>query len=243
MAKIPKKPSDDFKSPVKKAPAERFNYHCSICDAPTVGPKHGTKDKRFSLGKAAHIKAAAAGGPRYDANQTSEERSSIENGIWACAVCADLIDGDNDSYEVDELLRIKDGAEWQASTHAGRHPGSQLPGLKTPSTIQRAIEIFRNQEAARKERVDPRFNVAVRLKDGGPVYEYRAKEPVAARLSIHSGGQRQELEVLRTFMDYGGDLSPEGLNVQMEGSHLFPSGDFAIRSLHFVAVNSRRTPG
>jgi len=231
MGTTTQKTRDDFSPKVKQALAERVNYHCSLCDAPTIGPKKGTTDKRFSLGKAAHIKAAAPGGPRYDENQTPDERSAIENGIWACATCADLIDRDPDSYEPTELLRIKADAEWQASTRAGRPPGSHLPALQTPSAIQRAIALFCSQEAARQERLDPRFNVAVSMGATGPVYELRPKEPVDARLVIRAGGRRREFDALREFMDYGGNLVLEGLEVRMEGSPLFPSGDVATTRL------------
>ncbi|WP_322085942.1 hypothetical protein [Burkholderia sp. BCC1999] len=226
------KTRDDFSPKVKQALAERVNYHCSLCDAPTLGPKKGTADKRFSLGKAAHIKAAARGGPRYDENQTPGERSAIENGIWACATCADLIDRDPDSYEPAELLRIKADAEWQASARAGRPPGSHVPALQTPSAIQRAISLFCSQEAVRQERLDPRFDVAVSMGATGPVYELRPKEPVDARLVIRTGGHRREFDELREFMDYGGNLVLEGLEVRMEGSPLFLSGDVVTTRLH-----------
>lgn len=226
-----RKARDDFSSKVKQALAERVNFHCSVCDAPTLGPKTGTTDKRFSLGKAAHIKAAAPGGPRYDENQTPAQRSSIENGLWACATCADLIDRDPDAYEVGALLRIKADAEWQASTRAGRPPGSHLPALQTPTAIQRAVAVFCRQEAERQERLDPRFKVSVRMGETGPVYELMPKEPVEGRLVIRTRGRCRDVEALRELVEYGGDLVFEGLEVRMEGSPLFPAGEVATTRL------------
>ncbi|WP_175995729.1 hypothetical protein [Burkholderia stabilis] len=239
MGTTTRKARDDFSQKVKQALAERVNFHCSVCDAPTLGPKTGTTDKRFSLGKAAHIKAAAPGGPRYDENQTPAQRSAIENGLWACATCADLIDRDPGAYEVADLLRIKADAEWQAGTRAGRPPGSHLPALQTPTAIQRAVAVFCRQEAVRQERLDPRFNVSVRMGETGPVYELMARESVEGRLVVGTRGKRQDVEALRELMEYGGDQVFEGLDVRMEGSPLFPSRDVAVTRLQ---VSSQPRP-
>lgn len=235
MGTTTRKTRDDFSSKVKQALAERVNFHCSVCDAPTVGPKTGTNDKRFSVGKAAHIKAAAPGGPRYDENQTAAERSAIENGIWACATCADLIDRDPVAYEAAELLRIKADAEWQAAARAGRPPGSDLPALQASTAIARAIAVFCRQEAVRQERIDPRFNVSVSIAESGPAYEFSAREPVDARFVIRTRGRCHETDALRDFMQYGGELVLEGTEVRMEGSPLFPSGDVATKRLEVTS--------
>ncbi|WP_156125835.1 hypothetical protein [Paraburkholderia kururiensis] len=220
---------------MKQTLAERVNFHCSMCDAPTLGPKTGTNDKRFSVGKAAHIKAAAPGGPRYDKSQTAAERSAIENGIWACATCADLIDRDPDAYEPTELLLIKADAEWLAGTRAGRPPGSDLPALQASTAITRAVAVFCRQEAVRQERRDPRFNVSVSMAKSGPMYEFCAKEPVDARFVIRTRGRRRETDALRDFMQYGGELVLEGMEVGMEGSPLFPSEDVATKRLEITS--------
>lgn len=73
-------------------------------------------------GDAAHIIAASPNGPQYDPSMSPMERSSIENGIWLCVVCARKIDHDQGAYPV-ELLR-----EWKASaeTAAAREFGKPL---------------------------------------------------------------------------------------------------------------------
>jgi hypothetical protein len=43
-------------------------------------------------GIAAHIAAAAFGGPRYDATLTATQRSAAANGIWVCAIHGKWID-------------------------------------------------------------------------------------------------------------------------------------------------------
>lgn len=55
-----------------------------------------------------------AGGPRFDASQTKEQRKSIENGIWLCNGCAKLIDDDEARFPVQELVRLKREAEQRA---------------------------------------------------------------------------------------------------------------------------------
>jgi hypothetical protein len=60
---------------------------------------------------AAHITAAAKGGPRYDEVLSRQERSSAENGIWLCAKCAKLIDSDLLRYTAPFLHSWKNDAE------------------------------------------------------------------------------------------------------------------------------------
>ncbi|CAB3691370.1 hypothetical protein [Paraburkholderia rhynchosiae] len=212
---------DDFSKPVKQMLAERVNFHCSVCDAPTLGPQTGTADKRFFVGKAAHIKAAAKNGPRYDKYQTPAERKSIENGLWACSTCADIIDRDKDAYSVVDLLRIKADAEWVANIRAGKPPGSELSSLSNPTAIKRAVDVFCSRESARQERVDPRFKVGVRMGEHGPTYEVTAKEAVEARLVVTAKDKERKVQALREFFNYGGKLVLEGSDLRMEGSPLF----------------------
>ncbi|WP_167379362.1 hypothetical protein [Paraburkholderia phenazinium] len=218
---------DDFSQPVKQMLAERVNFHCSVCDAPTLGPKTGTTDKRFSVGKAAHIKAAAKNGPRYDKNQTPAERKAIENGVWACATCADIIDRDTDAYSVADLLRIKADAEWVANIRAGKPPGSELSALTNPTAIMRAVDVFCSRESARQERIDPRFKVGVRMGESGPIYEVKAKETVDAQLIVTAEDKERKVQALREFFNYGGHLVLDGADLRMEGSPLFETDEAA----------------
>ena len=56
--------------------AKRAGWLCSFpnCHKPTVGATADDDDKFISIGTAAHICAAASGGPRYDAAMSPEER-------------------------------------------------------------------------------------------------------------------------------------------------------------------------
>lgn len=100
---------DDFTVAVKRVLAQRAGYLCSKpgCRKLTIKP-HSDPEKSLSNGVAAHIHAASENGPRYDPNQTPEERSSINNGIWLCHDHSDIIDKDENAYPA-MLLR-----EWKA---------------------------------------------------------------------------------------------------------------------------------
>lgn len=65
----------------------------------------------MNVGVAAHITAAAAGGPRYDPTLSREERTSANNGIWLCQFCGTLVDSDAERYPVDVLRRWKSDTE------------------------------------------------------------------------------------------------------------------------------------
>lgn len=86
-------------------------------------------NKVVNIGVAAHICAAAAGGPRYDRNMTSNERKSPQNGIWLCQSCAKLIDSDPTQYTTEILHHWKDIAESLASHEI------QKPVLSTQNEI------------------------------------------------------------------------------------------------------------
>lgn len=101
---------DEFLLATKQTLAKRAAYFCSNpeCRRLTVGP-HSDDEKSLSTGHAAHIHAASPEGPRYDANQTPEQRKDITNAIWLCRNCGDLVDKDEFRHPAD-LLR-----QWKAS--------------------------------------------------------------------------------------------------------------------------------
>lgn len=127
---------DDFTSEVIRRLGETVNLHCSNCDAPTKGG-HSTDEKSVSVGVACHIHAAAAGGPRFDASQTEEERRSFDNGIWLCANCARLIDADVERFTAEVLRTIRRGAIRLAAERLGRPP---TPIASPPATSTTATD-------------------------------------------------------------------------------------------------------
>lgn len=138
----------DFSPGVIKVLRDRVNGLCSNpkCRRPTVGPDKDTPNERVVIGKASHIKAASPGGPRYDDMQSEEDRRSIENGIWLCALCADLIDKNAGAdYSVETITAWKVQAETNARNalentsrlelHWG-HDISQLRYVNLPALMQ-----------------------------------------------------------------------------------------------------------
>ena len=109
---------DDFTKKTIDLLARRAGGKCSMCFAPTWGPN----DKPYSvtnIGQAAHIAAAAEGGPRYVASMTPEERTSISNGLWLCSNCHDQIDRNIETYTIPILKQIKKEAEKKARRALG----------------------------------------------------------------------------------------------------------------------------
>lgn len=103
---------DDFSQKTKHLIANRAGVRCSNpdCRKPTSGA-NSNPDKIINIGVAAHICAAAEGGPRYDASMTPNQRKSSRNGIWLCQSCAKLIDSDELRYTKERLHSWKRLAE------------------------------------------------------------------------------------------------------------------------------------
>lgn len=101
--------------------AARVNYRCSNpnCNAQTGGPQVEPA-KALNLGVAAHITAAAPGGPRYDTTLTPEERADIVNAVWLCQTCAKLADNDPARFDAAALRDWKTNAELQAFDLVGK---------------------------------------------------------------------------------------------------------------------------
>lgn len=108
------KQRDEFSPAIVRKLAERAAYICTnpSCSRITIGPDQSATSLSIKTGKGAHICAASPSGPRYDMSQTKAERSGIENGIWLCGACADLIDKNGGvSYPADHLRKWKKNHE------------------------------------------------------------------------------------------------------------------------------------
>ena len=102
---------DDFSAATKKQIGKSAGWLCSYpgCRALTVSATaDGTGT--INLGTAAHICAAAPGGPRYDHNMSTEERSSASNGIWMCRNHGTAVDIDPNQFPVALLRQWKEEA-------------------------------------------------------------------------------------------------------------------------------------
>jgi hypothetical protein len=60
------------------------------------------------VGEICHIKATKPNGPRYDPEQTPEERHSYGNLILLCAIHHKIVDDDPDSYTIERLTKLKE---------------------------------------------------------------------------------------------------------------------------------------
>lgn len=126
---------DDFTDDVKRNVSARAGSMCSNpdCRAPTSGPR-GDPTKAVNVGVAAHITAAAAGGPRYDHLLSLEARRHADNAIWLCQNCAKLVDNDPSQFPEPLLRAWKTLAEHRARSSIGK-----APALATESESQQKL--------------------------------------------------------------------------------------------------------
>lgn len=115
---------DNFSSTVKTRLAKRAGYLCSLrsCRANTVGPSRESPEATANIGVAAHICAAADGGPRSDGGMPKAMRVSVSNGIWLCQTHASLIDRDLARFTVGVLRSMKVQHEEYVEKNIGVRP-------------------------------------------------------------------------------------------------------------------------
>jgi len=99
---------DEFPDRIVKLLADRAGHQCSNpgCRIHTIGPAGQDPLGLIRISVAAHITAAAEGGPRFDPNLTSKERKSIENAIHLCASCSRAIDANQGKDWSPEVLYL-----------------------------------------------------------------------------------------------------------------------------------------
>lgn len=131
---------DEFSAGVKQVLAHRAGYRCSKpdCRASTAGPSLQAPTSKSSIGVAAHITAAAPGGPRYDPHLTREERSSAPNGIWLCQNHAKEVDDDATAFTVEKLRAWKVHAEVTARALLGRPIQGHVMEAAVEVSLQRS---------------------------------------------------------------------------------------------------------
>ena len=103
---VPTTVRDEFPRKVQQILAARAGHKCSICEDPTSGPGEDL-ESAVSDGIAAHITAASRGGPRYDPSLSSEQRSSLANGMWLCTKHGREIDTPASGYTAAVLRGLK----------------------------------------------------------------------------------------------------------------------------------------
>ncbi|HFU4536168.1 TPA: hypothetical protein ACGPBQ_002737 [Yersinia enterocolitica] len=137
---------DDFSPKTKQILSDRVGGRCSYpgCGQVTTGPNLHDPAKKVNTGVAAHITAAAKGGPRFDENLTSEQRSAIENGVWMCEHHGRLIDADFSSYTIDQLKTWKSIAEANQSElqKLSQQSGAQAYSDRDLRLLETITDIF-----------------------------------------------------------------------------------------------------
>ena len=147
---------DDFPPSVKRVLADRVAHRCSNpdCRARTSGPQSDPA-KAINVGVAAHITAAAPGGPRHDPALTAQERACVVNGIWLCQNCAKLVDNDPTAYPASALREWKHSAELETLAQVGKAVRAVAPRSRsiTSEEAELLIACAQDGEIARM-RVD-----------------------------------------------------------------------------------------
>lgn len=126
---MPSNRSDSNFSPVIiETLKKRAAFICSNpdCKKLTISPDLNSDTNVLYIGRAAHICAASPGGPRYNVTMTDEQRSAIQNAIFLCANCADMIDDNNgESFPVAVLNKWKADHENWITTNLNKSITSQ----------------------------------------------------------------------------------------------------------------------
>lgn len=99
------------------------------CNIPLVDLESGTV-----TGEICHIKGKKQNSPRYDPNQSDEERHGFDNLILMCGIHHKVIDDDSDSYTISRLLDIKKSHE---QSNIG---GKELSDIITKLFIKNVID-------------------------------------------------------------------------------------------------------
>jgi hypothetical protein len=221
---------DNFAPKVVAKLKERVAHRCSNpdCRVPTIGPGEGPLAVA-NIGKAAHIAAAAPGGPRYDASMTPELRSSISNGIWLCSNCATKIDVDAPAYPTTLLHEWKDRAERTADAEKGRpqpraeDARAELVGALTGMIPKFTRTAIQNAHGAVQEvlhALDPRLSVETSYSNKTTNYTVRAREQVDFKMNIPAPLAKEWSAGLQGLLDHGREAKLPATGVQMTGSPL-----------------------
>ncbi|MBZ5796081.1 hypothetical protein K8353_38805 [Burkholderia contaminans] len=193
---------------------------------PTTDP-----NKVNSGGQAAHICAAAPGpgAARYDPNMTPDERSSIDNGIWLCLLCARMIDLDAAKYPVELLKRWKQEAEDAAAAEHGQTPISprefalmKAALYKNPvgRSVSSALAEMACLSVNELEQRDPRFAVKVEYVAGVTHIILHAKEPVEIRATVAADFLSEFHSQMSALVAHGQTVEFHTSRVRLTGSTL-----------------------
>ena len=165
-----KKSRDEFTAKTVLQTAKRAGWLCSFpsCRTPTVGATEDGQGE-INIGTAAHICAAAPGGPRYDENMSEDERSSADNGIWMCRDHGKAIDSDVKQFTTTVLRDWKKQAELESWRRVLRNEVGSPPVAIGDADLARRLRAAAEADLGvfRETSKWPRTSVALRLEVDG----------------------------------------------------------------------------
>lgn len=209
---------DNFTAKTVRILAERAGHLCSNpdCRKSTIGPALD-EARSTIIGVAAHITAAAEGGPRFDRTLSTDERASITNGIWLCHNCHTLIDKDVDRYDVDVLKEWKSGATQRAFDAISTGTARSATGVIRLKLDDADIEFLKGLGIPNDEDIEKTYARAkVAAQQHIETFKTEPDWPthvVSLHLSIHTDAGRRRV----TVNDLARSLRvPDGLNVVSE---------------------------
>lgn len=241
---------DDFPPRTKQKLWARVSGRCSNpdCRVQTQGPA-SNEDGTVNIGKAAHITAAAPGGPRYDSSLTPEQRKGFKNGIWLCAIHADLVDKDTTGHKLDLLYGWKQRAEQAAKRELGQRLPSDDDAIRTlgaaftgnaTSFIPSAV---RNVHAAMSQtlhELDPRFSVESSYANGTTRFDIRAQKPVELSIAFDIQNAPDIPSKITDLLASGKHFETDACAVTIRGSPLFDRISAETFAGKFAILASRR---
>ncbi|WDE08777.1 hypothetical protein SG34_033295 [Thalassomonas viridans] len=235
---------DNFTKKTIETLKARVAHRCSNpnCRVPTSAP---AEDNQINnIGIAAHIFAASEGGPRSNNAISSEERKSIDNGIWLCSNCSIDIDRDEKRYPPKLLKKWKADAEAQARIELGQKLPSNTDAIDTVTAaltgmpknfITRAIPNVHQATESSLNKLDPRFHIKTQYIEGNTSIGIFAKENVPLALKVDAEYVQEFAKQHKMLIEHGDNviISTNGLTI--EGSKLFEEimkegGTFSISS-------------
>jgi hypothetical protein len=137
----------EFTARTRQLIAERAGHQCSFptCNRRTIGAGHAL-DQVSRTGKAAHIFAAAPGGPRGQGGLTPDELGQPENGIWLCSDHATLVDNNRGAaFPPETLLSYKSLQEARVMR--------EIQGLYSPIGWVHELTVYENPLFASGQKV------------------------------------------------------------------------------------------
>ncbi len=161
-----RKRAGDFSQKTINDLAKRAAYKCCNCKISTLCASESSDCDYAHTGQAAHIIAASQNGPRSNESSTTEEKTSISNGIYLCQICAKLVDANRGKdYPSEKLKKMKQDHEKSTRekilpfSEASLKIQSNVNALENSESWENLIHCFSSECAQRivSDITDPRM--------------------------------------------------------------------------------------